>query len=136
MDAIGTWFADHREILKPALAAYFMLAGMYGIRSLFTGAKKQYEEFAGQSTPFKVGVYFRETLFCVLDFAVGLLILFRVSWIKVLAIALLVASTPYSARGFAWGFSKGKPSWGLFLMSLAGFCAWNGFLIYVAYKVL
>jgi len=136
MDAIGTWFVDHRENARIALAAYFMLAGMYGIRSLCTGAERPYEEFAKQSTAFKVGVYFRETLFCVVDFTVGMLILFHVSWVKVLGIALLVASTPYSGRGFAWGFAKGPPSRKILLMSLAGFCAWNGFLIYVAYKVL
>ena len=135
MESVGTWFVEHREIARPALAAYFMLAGMYGIRSLFTGAKTKYEEFAGKSTAFQVGVYFREYLFCSLDLVVGVLILFHVSWVKVLGIALLVASTPYSARGFAWGFSKGRPSGKLFLLALAGFCAWNGFLIYLLYKV-
>lgn len=136
MEAIGTWTVDHREIVRPALAVYFMLAGMYGVRSLFLGAKEQYEEFAGQSAAFKVGVYSREFLFCVLDFVVGALILFQVSWGKVLGIALLLASTPYSARGFGWGYSKGKPSREMFLISLAGFCLWNGFLIYLMVKVL
>lgn len=136
MEAIGKWIVDHREIAKPALAAYFMLAGMYGFRSLITGAKTQHEEFAEQSRAYKFGVYFRECLFCTLDFTVGLLILFRVSWVKVLGIALLAASTPYSARGFAWGFASGRPSTGMFLLSLAGFCAWNGFLIYLMVKAL
>lgn len=131
MEAIGKWIVDHKEIVRPALAAYFMLAGMYGVRALYTGAKKKYEEFAEQSRAYKFGVYFREVLFCTLEFTVGLLILFRVSWAKGLGIVLLAAAAPYSARAFAWGFAKGKPSWGIFLLSLAGFCLWNGFLIFL-----
>ncbi len=136
METIARWTVDQWEIVRPALAVYFLLAGMYGVRSLFIGPKEKYEEFAGQNTAFKIGVYFREYLFCVLDFVVGGLILFHVSWGKVLGIALLVASTPYSARGFAWGFSKGKPSGPVFLISLACFCLWNGFLIYLMVKAL
>ncbi len=136
MEAVGTWAVDNREIVRPALAVYFLLAGIYGVRSLFTGGRKHYEEFAGQDTAFKVGVYFREYLFRVLDIVVGMLILFHVSWGKVLGIALLVASSPYSAREFAWGYSKGKPSGKIFLISLAGFCLWNGFLIFLMVKVL
>jgi hypothetical protein len=105
--------------------------GTLGVRSILLGTKDKYEEFTEKSRAFKFGVYFRELFFYASDVVLGAIILRQESWAKIFGIVLLVSSTVYSARGFAWGFAKGKPSGRLLLLSIAGFCVWNGFLIYV-----
>jgi len=120
MEALGKFLMEPRSVIRFVLAAYFII-----------GTKEKYEEFTGKSRAFKFGVYFRELFFYVSDVILGAIILRQESWAKIFGIVLLVSSTMYSARGFAWGFARGKPSGRLFLLSLAGFCLWNGFLIYV-----
>jgi hypothetical protein len=136
MEAIGKFLIEHKPVIRFVLASYFIVMGTIGVRSLLVGTKERYNEFTEKSRAFKFGVYFRESLFYVSDVVLGAIILRQVSWAKIFAIVLLVSSTMYSARGFAWGFAKGKPSGQLFLLSLAGFCLWNGFLIYLIYMVL
>jgi hypothetical protein len=136
MEALGKFIREPETVIRFVLAAYFIVIGTIGARSILVGTKEKYEEFTEKSRAFKFGVYFRELFFYVSDVILGAIILRQVSWAKVFGIVLLVSSTVYSARGFAWGFARGKPSGRLFLLSLAGFCLWNGFLIYVIYMVL
>lgn len=136
MGAIGKFIIEHKTVIRFVLASYFILIGTMGVRSLIYGTKEKYKEFTEKTRAFKFGVYVRELLFYLSDVILGAIILRQVSWAKIFGIVLLVSSTVYSARGFAWGFAKGKPSGQLFLLSLAGFCIWNGFLIYVMHMVL
>lgn len=126
----------YRTTIRHALAAYFLVIGAFGLRSLFVGAPVKYREFSERTTAFKVGSYLREFTFCALDITVGTMILLEASAAKVLGIAVLAAGIVYSARGFAWGFSGGKPSVLMWILSLAGFALWNGFLIYLMFRVL
>lgn len=135
MEALRKFFMEPESVIRFVLAAYFIIVGTIGVRSILFGTKEKYEEFAGKSRAFKFGVYIRELFFYVSDVILGAIILRQVSWAKYFGIVLLVSSTMYSARGFAWGFARGKPSGRVFLLSLAGFCLWNGFLIYVIYMV-
>jgi len=136
MEAIGKFIIEHKSVIRFVLATYFIVMGTIGIRSLLYGTKEKYKEFTEKSRAFKFGIYFRESFFYISDVILGAIILRQVSWAKIFGIVLLVSSTMYSARGFAWGFAKGKPSGQLFLLSLAGFCIWNGFLIYIISMVL
>jgi hypothetical protein len=136
MEALGKFLMESKSVVRFVLAGYFIIIGTIGVRSLLVGPREKYQEFAEKSRAFKFGIYFRESLFYLSDVILGAIILRQVSWAKIFGIVLLVSSTMYSARGFAWGFAKGKPSGQLFLLSLAGFCIWNGFLIYVMYMVL
>ena len=136
MEALGKFIREPESVIRFVLAAYFIVIGTIGARSILVGTKEKYEEFTEKSRAFKFGVYFRELFFYVSDVILGAIILRQVSWAKVFGIVLLVSSTVYSARGFAWGFARGKPSRRLLLLSIAGFCLWNGFLIYVIYMVL
>ena len=131
MEALGKFIREPESVIRFVLAAYFIVIGTIGARSILVGTKEKYEEFTEKSRAFKFGVYFRELFFYVSDVILGAIILRQVSWAKVFGIVLLVSSTVYSARGFAWGFARGKPSGRLLLLSIAGFCLWNGFLIYV-----
>lgn len=136
MEAIGSFLIGHETAVRYVLAAYFIVAGTIGARSMLVGTKEKYEQFTKQGRAFKFGVYLRELSIYVADVILGAIILRQISWAKIFGIVLLVASTVYSARGFAWGFAKGKPSGQVFLLSLAGFSLWNAFLIYVLYTVL
>jgi hypothetical protein len=136
MEAIGYFIIEHRSAIRFVMASYFIVIGTIGFRSLLHGTKEKHKEFTERSRAFKFGIYFRELLFHLSDVILGAIILQEVSWAKIFGIVLLVSSTMYSARGFAWGFAKGKPSGQLFLLSLAGFCIWNGFLIYLMYMIL
>jgi len=131
MEALENFLMEPKSVIRFVLAAYFIIVGTIGVRSILVGTKEKYEEFAGKSRAFKFGVYFRELFFYVSDVILGAIILRQESWAKIFGIVLLVSGTVYSARGFAWGFARGKPSRRLLLMSIAGFCLWNGFLIYV-----
>ncbi len=126
----------YRMTIRHALAAYFLVVGLFGLRSLFVGARVKYREFSERATAFKVGSYLREFTLCALDIAVGTMILLEWSAAKALGIVVLAFGTLYSARAFAWGFSDGKPSVPMWLLSFAGFTLWNGFLIYVMLRVL
>ena len=136
MEAIGKFLMEHKSAIRFVLASYFIVMGTIGIRSLLYGTKEKYKEFTEKSRAYRFGIYFRESLFYLSDVILGAIILRQVSWAKIFGIVLLVSSTMYSARGFAWGFAKGKPSGQLFLLTLAGFCLWNGFLIYIISMVL
>ncbi len=136
MEAIGKFIIGHKPAVRFVLAAYFIVIGTIGVRSVFFGTNKKHGNFTGKSRGFRFGTYLRELLFCLSDVVLGALILRQVYWAKPFGIALLIASTFNSARGFAWGFAKGEPSWKIYLPSLACFCLWNGFLIYVLYVVL
>ncbi len=136
MGAMGEFLVGHRNAIRYVLAAYFIVVGTLGARSMIVGTTEKYEDFTKRSKAFRFGVYLRELFIYGSDVVLGALILKQVSWAKTFGIALLAASTVYSARGFAWGFAKGKPSGRVFLLSLAGFCLWNGLLIYVLYTVL
>ena len=136
MEAIGKFLMEHKSVIRFVLASYFIVMGTIGIRSLLYGTKEKYKEFTEKSRAYRFGIYFRESLFYLSDVILGAIILRQVSWAKIFGIVLLVSSTMYSARGFAWGFAKGKPSGQLFLLTLAGFCLWNGFLIYIISMVL
>ena len=131
MEALGKFLMEPKSVIRFVLAAYFIIVGTIGARSILLGTKEKYEEFKGKSRAFKFGVYFRELVFYVSDVILGAIILRQESWAKIFGIVLLVSGTVYSARGFAWGFARGKPSGRLLLLSIAGFCLWNGFLIYV-----
>ena len=136
MEAIGKFLMEHKSVIRFVLASYFIVMGTIGIRSLLYGTKEKYKESTEKSSAYRFGIYFRESLFYLSDVILGAIILRQVSWAKIFGIVLLVSSTMYSARGFAWGFAKGKPSGQLFLLTLAGFCLWNGFLIYIISMVL
>jgi len=131
MEALEKFLMEPKSVIRFVLAVYFIIVGTIGVRSILLGTKETYEEFAGKSRAFKFGVYFRELFFYVSDVILGAIILRQESWAKIFGIVLLVSGTVYSARGFAWGFARGKPSGRLLLLSIAGFCLWNGFLIYV-----
>jgi hypothetical protein len=136
MGAIGYFIIQHKSVIRFVLASYFIVIGTIGVRSILHDTKEKHKEFTEKSRAFKFGIYFRELLFSLSDVILGAIILRQVSWAKIFGIVLLVSSTMYSARGFAWGFAKGEPSGQLFLLSLAGFCIWNGFLIYLMCMVL
>ena len=135
MEALEKFLMDPKSVIRFVLAAYFIVVGTLGVRSILLGTKDKYEEFKEKSGAFKFGVYFRELFFYASDVVLGAIILRQESWAKIFGIVLLVSSTVYSARGFAWGFARGKPSGRLLFLSIAGFCVWNGFLIYVICSV-
>ncbi len=110
MEALRKFLMEPESVIRFVLAAYFIIVGTIGVRSILFGTKEKYEEFAGKSRAFKFGVYIRELFFYVSDVILGAIILRQVSWAKFFGIVLLVSSTMYSARGFAWGFARGKPS--------------------------
>lgn len=98
------------------------------------GAGPHHPEFEAQSTAYKFGAYFRQSIQEFALFICGVGLLYRKSWARRGALVVLVVSTIYAGRDFAWGFAKGPPSITVMLISYALMILWNSIWFVLIYK--
>ena len=116
-------------------ATYLIIAGGVGILWPLTGLGPHHPEFIEKSLAFKLGSYARENIINILFFISGIGILYKKTWARKVALAILAISAIYSANSFAWGLSSGPPSSAARVASLLIIGLWNGTWFYLIYKV-
>lgn len=94
----------------------------------------RHPEFQAQTVAYRIGAYTRELLLSVAYVFVGIGLLRDVLWARMLTSGLLAVDTIYQANAFAWGFSKGPPSFRVRLVSNVLVIAWNAVWFYIVYR--
>jgi hypothetical protein len=116
-------------------AGYLVFAGVAGLAVPLLRIGPDHAEFRAQSLGFRVGAYTRGLIFSAASVLAGIGLFEHHDWARKLALGLLIIGTIPAANAFAWGFSTGRPTRRVSLISQLVVAAWNACWFYVIYRL-
>lgn len=117
-----------------AAGIYLVVIGALGFAWPFLGLGPHHEDFIIQSDAYKIEAYSIAMVFNLMFLVSGLGILSKKNWGSQSAVIVLIVSTIYIAKSFAWGFIGSRPTTYQFLGFLSLIALWNGLWILLIYK--
>ena len=112
-------------------AVYLIIVGGVGLIWPLLGLGPYHPEFEVQTTAFKVGAYFRESIINMAFLVAGIGVFLRKYWGRTTGLVALAISSIYAGNSFAWGFENGPPNNTTLIVSYLVTAAWNGIWFYI-----
>ena len=116
-------------------AGYLLVVGIFGLLVQFLHLGPNHPEFQAQNLAFRVGAQTRELTFAAISVVAAIGLFGHHAWARKLALVLLVIEIIFASNAFAWGFSKGRPTRRVLLISRVVTAAWNGFWFYLIFRL-
>ena len=98
------------------------------------GLGPHHPEFEIKSFAYKIGAYFRSSIFDLIFIISGIGIFFKKAWARKMALAIIAVNAIYTTNEFAWGFAKGKPNLTVYLISFTIVGIWSAIWFYLIFK--
>jgi hypothetical protein len=110
---------------------YFIFCSVAALVLMLFVPAKDYAELRDMTAAKKAGAATRQVMIDVLYLSCGVGLFRRRAWARRLGLLALAVATYYGAYSFGWGFSGGRPSHTVLLMSFIIVGTWNAIWFFV-----